>query len=97
MPPVRRGSAFFVRLHDTFDFMTIQSLSKQSKNLKIVTGVLQILFGIIGVSFGVFLGIYFVDGHLNGIEVGIWSWLVVTSLYCAGRGIKLIYDSRRAA
>jgi len=69
--------------------MTLQSLSKLAKKLKITAGALQILFGVFGIS----LGIYLVNDHAKAIVTCIWLWLV--SLCCAGRGIKLIYDSRR--
>jgi hypothetical protein len=77
--------------------MTTQALSKLSKKAKIITGAIRILFGLLGISFGVYIGIHFYDGHPKVLQAGIWLWLVVTSFYCVGRGIKQIYDLRRAA
>jgi hypothetical protein len=82
---------WIVRLHSIFDFMTLQALSKLSKKMKIAAGAVQILFGLFGISFG----IYLVDGHPKVILVCSFLWLV--SLYCCGVGTKLIYEARRAA
>ena len=86
------GSVLIVRLHAHCDFMTLQSLSKLSKKLKMVAGAIQILFGLFGISFG----IYIFDGHITKLILAASSlWLV--GLYTTGVGIKLIYESRRAA
>ena len=71
--------------------MTLQALSKLSKKMKIAAGAVQILFGLFGVS----VGIYLFDDHPRVILACSFLWLV--SLYCCGVGIKLIYEARSAA
>ena len=54
-------------------------------------GIVQILFGLFGVAFG----IYLIDGHTRVIVMCSVLWLV--SICCLVGGIKYIYESRRAA
>jgi hypothetical protein len=72
-----------------FDFMTLDSLSKLSKKLKIVAGIVQILMGLLCV----FFGIYRFDEHMKVDFICVMLWLV--GLFSCLGGINMIFAARR--